>query len=120
MEHFKDYEFACKCGCGLGLNDIDPFALRMLVEARKKAGVPFNINSAIRCKTHNTNVGGGDNSAHLRGHAFDIKIQNSRSAYKVLKALIEVGFNRIGHNPVKGFFHVDNDPTLPQDVFFKY
>ena len=42
--------------------------------------------------------------AHLRGHAVDIKIESSSNAMKILKALLEVGFNRIGYNSRTKFF----------------
>lgn len=121
MQYFKPEEFSCKCGkCGIGFNQMNPSTLTMLNQARVIAGVPFIITSAYRCEEHNRNVGGTSNSAHLRGYAVDIKIRSSSDAMKILKALISVGFNRIGYNSSTKFFHVDNDPTLPPEVFFDY
>lgn len=118
---FSPQEFACKCGkCGKGYPEMQPSTLSKLKQARQIAGVPFVLTSAYRCEEHNRNVGGKPNSAHLRGYAVDIKVQNSQSAMKILKALLSVGFNRIGYNSKTKFFHVDDDPTLPQGVFFDY
>lgn len=117
---FTPQEFACKCGCGLGYKDMDPMFIRMLIDARKLAGTQFRITSAIRCPAHNTASRGKSNSAHLRGYAADISAPTSAKAFKILSSLMEVGFVRIGYNDASKFFHVDNDPTLPQEVFFDY
>jgi len=121
MSLFKPSEFACKCGkCGKGFAEMQPSLLSKLYKARELAGVRFIITSAFRCPEHNKRVGGTPNSAHLRGHAVDIKIESSSNAMKILKALLEVGFNRIGYNSRTKFFHVDDDPSLPQNLFFDY
>lgn len=121
MLYFKPEEFSCKCGkCQMGFNQMNPSTLTMLNEARCMAGVPFIITSAYRCTAHNIAIGGKSNSAHTRGYAVDIKIRSSSEAMKILKALISVGFNRVGYNSSTNFFHVDNDPSLPPEVFFDY
>lgn len=121
MMYFTPQEFACKCGkCGKGLADMQPSTLFKLNQARQIAGAPFVITSAYRCEEHNRKVGGTPNSAHLRGYAVDIKIQNSSVAMKMLKAFLAAGFNRIGYNSRHNFFHIDDDPTLPQHLFFDY
>jgi zinc D-Ala-D-Ala carboxypeptidase len=118
---FSPQEFACKCGkCGKGFAEMQPTLLSKLNQARQLAGVPFVITSAYRCEEHNRRVGGTPNSAHLRGYAVDIKIQNSMVAMSMLKAFISAGFNRIGYNSRTKFFHVDCDPSLPQNTFFDY
>lgn len=120
-EFFSEDEFDCKCHrCLKGYDDMQSTTLRKLFMAREMAGVPFVITSAFRCPEHNRKVGGTSNSAHLRGHAVDIAARNSREYFKILKALFAVGFPRIGYNKVNKFIHVDDDPTLPQEVFFDY
>lgn len=120
-KEFKESEFACKCGkCGKGYKDMQPSTLSKLFKARKIAGVAFSITSAFRCAEHNAKEKGKPNSAHLTGHAVDIKITSSANAMKILKALIDVDFNRIGYNSRLKFFHVDDDPTKPSEVFFDY
>lgn len=99
---------------------MDNTFLQMLDDARGKAGVPFVITSGFRCSAHNKAVGGKATSAHLEGRAADISYKSSSAAFHILKALLEAGFTRIGHNPKHKFFHVDNSPNLPKEVFFDY
>lgn len=115
---FKESEFDCRCGCGLGLKDMPQSPIDKTVKARAIAQVPFIIDSAIRCVTHNAAEGGAPNSAHLRGHALDIRARTSRQRYKILTALLAVGFTRIGYN--KKFIHADDDPSLAPEVIFDY
>ena len=117
MSYFKDGEFDCPCGCGLGLKDFRSLSIGRLKQAREIANVPFILNSAMRCRSHNNAVGGSENSAHLRG-AFDIKADNSKVRFTIVKALITAGFKRIGIG--KTFIHADDDYTLPDDVIWLY
>tara|TARA_R110000803_G_scaffold209155_2_gene278439 strand:- start:62 stop:391 length:330 start_codon:yes stop_codon:yes gene_type:complete len=89
-----------------------------LDEAREIAGIPFIINSAYRSPEQNARVGGKPNSSHLRGLAVDIKANDSRTRGLILKALRQVGFNRIGI--AKTFIHVDADTEKDQDVTWLY
>lgn len=119
LKHFKDYEFDCGCGrCGLGVRDMDPTLLTMLDSAREKAGIPFEINSAIRCVFHNAVVGGTASSSHLTGQAVDIKCLISRHRFTMVKALVETGFIRVGvgHN----FIHADIDQGKPGRLIWLY
>lgn len=119
MKYFKLEEFKCKCGkCDGGT--MDPGTLARLDEARDLANTPFVVTSGYRCVAHNKAVGGKPNSAHTRGLAVDIKFSNGVQAFAILHALLAVGFVRVGYNQKHGFFHVDSDPTLPQNVFFDY
>lgn len=114
-------DFACKCGkCGKGFPQMEDELLDKLFEARTLAGVPFIISSAFRCVAHNTAVGGKPDSAHLRGYAIDVRYANSNQKFIIIKAMMDVGFVRIGDNVTHSFLHVDCDPSLPQTVFFKY
>ena len=116
MGFFKKDEFTCKCGCGTNL--IKESTLAMLEAARAKAGIPFVITSGTRCENHNYREGGKKDSAHLTGYAVDIKTLDGVARYKVVKALLDVGFNRIGI--AKSFIHADNDPMKPQNVIWEY
>lgn len=111
-------EFACKCGCGLGTPDMDQSLLLRLDRARDLAGVPFTINSGIRCEQHNAAIGASMGSSHIAGYAADISATDSRSRFKIIKALIDVGFNRIGIH--SRFIHVDNDPDKDREVVWDY
>ena len=88
----------------------------MLDKARDIAGVPFIITSGFRSETVNDLVGGVDHSAHESGLAVDLACNNSSSRYKMLLALIQAGFNRIGI--YDRHFHVDIDDTKESNVIW--
>lgn len=75
-KNFTRKEFACKCGCGYGLNDgdINPELVRVVQDIRDYFGKPVVINSGLRCADHNKRVGGAPKSQHLLGTAADIRI----------------------------------------------
>ena len=115
MKYFEDSEFACK---HCGKNEMKQSFLFKLKEARRIADTSFVLSSAYRCDIHNANVGGVKGSSHTKGYAVDIRVTDDRKRFKVIAALMEVGFNRIG---VSGnFIHVDNDPSKSEDVIWTY
>lgn len=116
LAHFLPEEFRCKCGCGAGMERMDPGFLEKLEEARELAGIPFVLSSAYRCPKHNRAVGGVEDSAHVRGYAADIRCVSSHDRFRLLAALMEAGFRRIELAPT--WIHVDSDPEKPQDVAF--
>lgn len=116
MRYFKEKEFTCKCGCGDAKMDVE--FLRKLDEARYQAGIPFVISSGKRCEAHNKAVGGVPSSAHTKGLAVDIRASTSLSRFLVVKALLDVGFTRIGIG--SSFVHADADDSLPQEVMWDY
>jgi len=115
MLYFKLDEFKCPCCGEVHMNQ---GFLNKLDKARDIAGIPFEITSGYRCKKHNAEVGGHPKSAHTKGYAADIRVFGSRDRYIILKALMEVGFNRFGIG--KNFIHVDNDPSIVSDVIWTY
>ena len=74
IKYFKKQEFACKCGkyCNGYPAEIDMNMVKIADQIREKIGKPITINSGLRCKTHNSNVGGVSNSQHLLGNAADL------------------------------------------------
>jgi zinc D-Ala-D-Ala carboxypeptidase len=119
MEFFDYYEFDCQCkGCLVKGEAMDSDFLRQLDLARKVAGVSFNINSGMRCDSHNTEVGGSETSSHLTGHAADIATPDSRARFAIMDGLRQAGFERIG--VAKTFIHVDNDPKKTGAVCWVY
>ena len=114
--YFTDKELRCKCGCGL--NRMEPEFLSLLDSVRAKYGKPLGLTSAMRCEKHNKNVGGAKNSAHLFGRAADISIQGGRMRRSVARTADELCIVRIGL--ANTFVHIDNDPYLPQDVWWIY
>ena len=115
--YFSRKELECKC-CGVCL--ITDELLGRLNHAREIAGIPFIITSGYRCQKHNDEVGGVPTSAHTTGKAVDIAFKNSNQCFKIVRALYDAGFRRIGINFAKSFVHCDVDGSKPQDVLFKY
>ena len=97
--------------------NMDLHFLDKLDEAREYAGIPFIINSAYRSPEHKESIK-NPTSSHIKGLAVDIKAKDSITRFKVLDALIAVGFNRIG---IAGtFIHVDLDLDKSQNVIWTY
>ena len=113
--HFKESEFACRC-CGVTKPSSELMAVLELV--RMHFNAPVTVNSSYRCEKHNAAVGGKPNSAHTRGYAADIACTDSHARWLIKRALYAAGAKRIGHH--ERFIHVDVDPSLPQEVEFKY
>lgn len=119
MSYFREVEFKCKCGkCFLGFNQMNTFFLAKLYKSREVAGIPFILTSAVRCKSHNQRIGGTMNSAHLTGQAVDIQATHPMTRMRIVSALIEAGFNRIGI--AKDFIHVDDDESKTKDTLWLY
>jgi len=91
--------------------------LFVLDEAREFAGIPFIINSAYRSPDHPLSIK-NPSSSHIKGLAVDIKATDSITRLKIVKALIEVGFTRIGIADT--FIHVDLDFDKTQNVIWTY
>ena len=75
IRYFTRAEFKCKCGgkyCDGYPAEIDMNMVKIADQIREKIGKPITINSGLRCKTHNSNVGGVSNSQHLLGNAADL------------------------------------------------
>ena len=106
MLYFKDEEVE-------GLN---PKLIQMLDDARGLAGVPFIITSGIRSLEENRALGEPDTSEHITGHAVDIYVKYSRYRFHILKALLAVGFNRIGIAP--HHLHIGIDKGHDQEVIW--
>jgi hypothetical protein len=94
--------------------NIHPQSLEKLQALRDRVGIPLTINSAARCTTHNTAVGGRTNSYHLStkdkmSRAFDIRVPEGMSSEEMIKHAKAVGFTGIGDY---GFFvHIDDRAT---------
>lgn len=84
--------------------------------ARGRSGVPFTITSGLRPPESNELVQGVGNSSHLRGFAVDLRVSDSVTRFRMIHALLLVGFNRIGI--YEKHVHCDIDQTLPKDVMW--
>ena len=105
-KYFKEIEYK-----------MDKDFLSKLDKAREYARIPFVINSAYRSPEHPESIK-NPSSSHIKGLAVDIRTTDSRTRYRVLEALIHVGFNRIGIADT--FIHVDDDKDKSSDVVWTY
>lgn len=75
IKYFSKEEFACKCGgryCNGYPASIDMDLPKIADKIRERIKKPIPVNSGLRCKQHNANVGGVSNSQHLYGTAADL------------------------------------------------
>lgn len=117
MKYFKLKEFDSPDEPGSGFNMSEEI-LHMLDAARKIYGKSMRVNSGFRTESHNKKVGGVVSSSHLKGLAVDLACSESRNRFKMIKALLEVGFKRIG--VASTFIHVDIDKNKSQNVIWTY
>jgi zinc D-Ala-D-Ala carboxypeptidase len=116
-------EITCRCGCGSSY--IKESFLKRLYRARMVAGIPFNYNSICRCPKHNKIEGGSDTSSHISTPeheccAADIRIQDNRELFIIVRSLMFAGFTRIGIDYDETYIHVDEDETKDQQVLWIY
>ena len=116
-KYFKEKEFAA-CSPSCSLQDMKQHTMDKLDAARELAGIPFVLNSAYRSPAHEKAHGRTGTGAHAHGCAVDIRCNTSASRFKILRACLAVGFNRIGIG--KNYVHVDDDTENPQNVIWHY
>lgn len=110
MRFFKPEEFLCKCGrpnCD-AVKTISDILVEKLDTLRESIARPIVITSALRCVYKNTQVGGAEDSAHLRGEAADILVNNNVDRFELERHILchpAPLFNRIGH--ARAHLHVD-------------
>lgn len=104
---------------------LDTELVAMLDRARHRADIPFVITDGLRTPETNTDPNAVMDSAHLKGLAVDLRCRDSRSLWRIVEALMSVGFKRIGlyfsvdegvASPTH--LHIDTDLTKPQEVFW--
>ena len=117
MKYFNYEEFDSPDIQGSG-QLMDSKLLEMIDKAREIYGKPIHVNSGYRTSSHNRKVGGVSSSSHLKGLAIDVACVRSDERFKMLSALLEVGFNRIG--VASTFLHVDIDKDKSQNVIWTY
>lgn len=116
-KHFKESEFKL-CTPSCSLQNMQQHTMDKLDAARELAGIPFVLNSAYRSVSYEKSKGRSGLSAHTTGHAVDIRCNSNANRMKVVKALLDVGFRRIGIG--KTYIHADNSPSLTQNVMWHY
>ena len=102
---------------------LDPEFVAKLDQARHIAGFPFIITSGFRTPEKNQSIPGSiPNSAHLKGLAVDLKVENSHEVSLICDSAKAVGITRrIVYVDVDKDFqpvhvHIDVDPEKVNDV----
>lgn len=116
-KYFNASEFR-RCSPACSIDQMDPAFLALLDKVREAAGIPLVLNCAYRSVAYEKKKGRSGNSAHTRGLAVDIRCNTSANRYKIIRAALECGVNRLGVG--KTFVHLDNDKTLVQGVIWDY
>jgi len=116
IENFTDKEVSCNCGCCQAIKD--PEVVVKIQAARYIAKISFEVSSWNRCPVYNKNEKGKKKSSHIKGFAIDIKALNDTQRFKIVYALMQVGFTRIGIS--KNFIHVDSDKSKRRKKLWIY
>lgn len=116
-KYFAPSEFK-RCVPSCTIDQMDPEFLEILDRVREGAGIPLVLNCAYRSKAHEKAKGRTGNSAHTRGLAVDIRCNTNSNRMKIVRAALDAGISRIGIG--KNFIHIDNDPSLTQDIIWHY
>ena len=113
IKHFKKSEFACKCGkyCNGYPAEIDMKMVKYADAIRERLGKPISINSGLRCKTHNADVGGVSNSQHLYGTAADLGCPAGTTPAKMAAIAEEVMGGTGGIGIYSWGIHIDSRAT---------
>ncbi len=107
--NFKPEDFACKCGCGKGLAQMDKAFLNRLGMLRTSFGGPMVITSGFRCNNWNQKCKGEPKSFHLVGKAVDIACTESARRHRMVTCALSLGFS-VGVDGA--FVHVDSRDAI--------
>lgn len=116
IHFFTRAECRCKCGgrfCNGYPAEMAEETMRLADEIRRRAGVPLNNNSALRCQQWNALKSGVANSNHMTGHAIDLApIGGNISVAKLQQIADEVMAEKIPGRGGLGKYswgvHIDN------------
>ena len=113
IRYFKKSEFACKCGkyCNGYPVDIDMNMVKIADKIRARIGKPIPINSGLRCKIHNANVGGVSNSQHLLGNAADLGCPSGCTPAQMASIAEEIIGDTGGIGTYSWGIHIDTRST---------
>lgn len=116
IQFFTRAECRCKCGgryCNGYPAEMVEETMRLADEIRRRAGVPLNVNSALRCKQWNAHESGVTTSLHQYGQAIDLApIGGNISTEKLQQIAREVMTEKIPGRGGLGCYswgvHIDN------------
>lgn len=94
-KNFSKSEFDCNCGCEMPEDILDNVEVHAqnLQTIRDFLNEPIKINSAYRCPSYNSKIGGASKSEHKNGNASDLSV-NTRSPGEladIIEGLIRIG-----------------------------
>lgn len=118
IKYFKPSEFNSPDKAGSGKAGMNLAFVKKLDLIRGRIGQPMKINSGFRTAAHNKKVGGVPDSAHTRGLAADIHCPDSALRYDIVRVALALEIKRVGIGPT--IVHLDDDPSLPQEVIWLY
>ena len=111
----QDFQSAVpKCS----LQDMQQSTIDKLDALADIRGKKERFTSAFRTKAHDQSKGRSGNGSHPQGHGVDCHCENISYRNDLERDARSVGFNRIGK--ANTFLHVDDSPTLPQNVTWNY
>lgn len=116
-KYFTEAEFR-RCTPPCSLQDMDQQFIRQLDAARASAGIPFVLNSAYRSPAWELSKGRTGRGDHPQGRGVDIRCNTSANRMKIVRALLDNGFRRIGI--ANTYVHAGLGKDLPQDVMWDY
>ena len=116
-KYFSEREFEL-CTPACSMKDMQQSTLSKFDTAREIAGIPFVINSAYRSVEWEKMKGRSGTGAHTLGRAMDIRCHSDRNRFKVIDALIQAGFTRIGI--AKTYIHADDSENHTGEVAWMY
>lgn len=112
FKNFELKEIKCKCGgkyCNGFPTGFSYELLSQLQNIRDHFGRAVIITSALRCSTHNKNVGGVKNSKHTQGKAVDFYVKGV--SYSKLKSYVNtLPYNNYTYNVSGSVMHHDINP----------
>jgi len=101
---FQRSEFACNCGCGFDVVDVQ--LLAVLQDLRDSLESVIIINSGCRCSEYNKTVGGSPRSQHVFGKAADIDVVEV-GPMDVYRLLDKKYPDKFGIGLYDAFVHID-------------
>lgn len=111
LRYFDYSEFDCYYEENSGYKHMDREFMLMLDEARHLYGLDMKIMRAYVSPKLRPKLSIVNDSPHLLGKAACIWCKHPEKRYRMVAALLEVGFHRIGIGP--DYIYIDNDEARP-------
>lgn len=108
-ENFNSTEFDCHGNGCCSTTLINPVLVKYLQQIRDHFGKPITITSGYRCIRHNSNIGSGTGSQHVKGNAADIVVSGvaPKEVAKYAESIGILGIGLYETNSDGYFVHID-------------